>query len=169
MALECSKAFLCGDMQTRVFIELPDEDARKDGKKFVGLPRKWMYVLRDALLIWQRVVKEMHQKRGFTSLVTTQCMYVNRLNGVITVAHVDDFLCFGDKMLLPEFLADLQKEYECSGDVLGPEEDEIKEWKFLGRTFLYKSSGLEWVEDRKHAKAYLQKLALGNLKPVETL
>ena len=77
MAFDFSKAFLYGDMQRRVFIELPDEDARKDGKSFVGLLRKSMYGLRDAPQILQRVVQDMFKKRGFVSLVTTQCMYVN--------------------------------------------------------------------------------------------
>ena len=112
MALDFSKAFLYGDMQRRVFIELPDEDGRKDGKSLVGLLRKSMYGLRDAPQIWQRVVQDMLKKRGFVCLVTTQCMYVNPLSGVIIVAHVDDFLCFGDKLLLKELLVDLQKDFE---------------------------------------------------------
>ena len=68
----------------------------------------------------------MLKKRGFVSLVTTQCMYVNPLSGVIIVAHVDDFLCFGDRLLLEDVVADLQKEFKCSGDMLGPEKHEVK-------------------------------------------
>ena len=110
----------------------------------------------------------MLKKRGFVSLVTAQCMYVNPLSGVIIVAHVDDFLCFGDKLLLEDVVADLQKEFKCSGDMLGPEKHEVKELKFLGRRIHDVSGGLEWEGDRKHAEPFLEKLNLGNLKAVET-
>ena len=48
MALDFSKAFLYGEMSRRVFIELPDEDGRKEGGKNIGLLIKSMYGLRDA-------------------------------------------------------------------------------------------------------------------------
>ena len=45
MSLDFSKAFLYGDMERTVYIELPDEDARKHAGQFVGLLRKSMYGL----------------------------------------------------------------------------------------------------------------------------
>ena len=48
MALDFSKAFLYGDMEREVFIELPDDDVRKSGGAFVGRLLKSMYGLRDA-------------------------------------------------------------------------------------------------------------------------
>ena len=134
MGLDFSKAFLYGDMERTVYIELPDEDARKCGGQFVGLLRKSMYGLRDAPQIWQRVVHSMLTKRGFKSLVTTQCVYVNLEMDVTIVAHVDDFLCLGDRSSFVSLLADLKTEYECSGDILGPADDEVRKLKFLGRT-----------------------------------
>ena len=48
MTLDFSKAFLYGDMQRTVYIELPAEDARRNGGANVGLLRESMYGLRDA-------------------------------------------------------------------------------------------------------------------------
>ena len=69
MALDFSKAFLYGDVSREIYIELPDEDGRKEAGANIGLLRKSMYGLRDAPLIWQKVVKKMLTQRGFTSLV----------------------------------------------------------------------------------------------------
>ena len=168
MALDFSKAFLYTDMQRRVFIELPDEDTRKRGKESVGLLRKSIYGFRDAPQTWQRVVKDMLERRGYVSLIATQCVYVNPKNGVVIVAHVDDFLCGGAKKDLVHLLADLQGEFECSAKMLGPEDDEENEIKFLGRMIRLTSAGLEWEGDAKHAKACLEKMNLGDLKGVET-
>ena len=74
MGLDLSKAFLYGDMEREVFIELPDEDARKSGGAYVGLLRKSMYGLRAAPQILQKVINQMLTSRRFTSLVTTQCV-----------------------------------------------------------------------------------------------
>ena len=57
-------------------------------------------------------------------------------------------------------LKDLQAEFECSGDTLGPEEGEVRELKFLGRTITYTADGIEWEGDAKHVEAFLQKMEL---------
>ena len=141
--LDFSKAFLYGDMERTVYIHLLHEDARRQGVGFVWLLRKSMYGLRDAPQIWQKVAHEMSTGRGFTSLVTTQCVYVNLELDITIVARVDDFLCLGSRSSLEVLFADLQTEYECRGDILGPADDEVKSLKFLG-------SGLEWEGDKRH-------------------
>ena len=67
MSLDFSKAFLYGDMERKVFIELPDEDGTKQGGQFVGLLRKSMYGLRDAPQIWQRGPRDAREA-GFQHL-----------------------------------------------------------------------------------------------------
>ena len=64
MTLDFSKAFLYGDMEREVYIELPDEDPRKL-LGMVGRLLKSMCGLRDAPQIWQKVVKKMLEERGF--------------------------------------------------------------------------------------------------------
>ena len=87
-------------------------------------------------------------------------MYVNLETDITIVAHVDDFLCLGSRRYLEEFLTSLRSEYDCSGDILGPADDEVKCLKFLGRTISYTSAGLEWEGDKKHCAAFFQKLGV---------
>ena len=103
MAVDFTKAFLYGEMEREVYIELPDEDERKQKGDMVGLLLKAMYGLRDAPLIWQKLVQNMLVQRGFEVLASAQCVYINRETGVIVVAHVDDFLCHGDHDELGSF------------------------------------------------------------------
>ena len=168
LAIDFTKAFLYGEMEREVYIELPDEDERKHRGDNVGRLLKAMYGLRDAPLIWQKVVREMLKKRGFTALSTAQCVYVNKETGVIIVAHVDDFLCHGDKDDLKNLLKSLQQECDCTGEVLGPGADEVKELKFLGRAIRWTSRGLEWEGDVKHVSMFLEKVGLTRGRPVGT-
>ena len=160
MGLDLSKAFLYGDMERQVYIDLPDEDARKLLGDSVGLLNKSMYGLRDAPQIWQRVVHEMLTTRGFISLSTTQCVYVNLKSDITIVAHVDVLFRLGSRRCLEDSLTSLRGEYECSGDILGPADDEVKVLKFLGRTISYTAAGLEWEGDKKHCAAFFEKLSV---------
>ena len=157
MTLDFSKAFLYGDMERDAYVELPDEDPRKHQGDFVGKLVKSMYGLRDAPLIWQKVVRTMLEARGFNPLVGTQCSYIHRGSGIHVVAHVDDFLVLGTETQLFDF-RDLQREYECSCQVLGYGEKCVRELKFLGRTITLTAYGLEWEGDRRHVGAFLRKL-----------
>ena len=159
MALDFSKAFLYGDMQREVYIELPDEDLRKFLSDCVGLLKKSMYGLRDAPLIWQQVVREMLEARGFVQLIGTQCTYAHLASGMLIVAHVDDFLVLGRREELVSLRDGLKSEgYDCSGDILGPGPGDVSELKFLGRTIRLTADGIEWEADKRHATAFIEKL-----------
>ena len=75
MTVDFSKAFLYGNVDREVYIELPEEDGRRNGGQNIGLLSKSMYGLRDAPLIWQKVVKQMLEEKGFKALVGTKCVY----------------------------------------------------------------------------------------------
>ena len=159
MALDFSKVFLYGNMQREVYVELPEEDSRRSQTDCVGLLRKSIYGLRDAPQIWQSVVKSMLGIRGFTQLVGTQCTYVNKANGMLIVAHVDDFLVLGRRADLVDLRGALQQNgYECTGSVLGNGPEDASELKFLGRMISLREDGVEWRGDDKHVTAYLEKL-----------
>ena len=104
MAIVFTRAFLYGVMEREVYIELPDEDARKHIATWWGLLRKSMYGLRDAPFICQKVMRKMLGELGFVALKTAQCVYANPTTAVVIVAHVDDFLCFGDAVPLAKLL-----------------------------------------------------------------
>ena len=168
LSLDFTKAFLYGDVERDVFIELPDEDFRKYQGDLVGYLSKAMYGLREAPQIWQKVVNYMLVSRGFKAVLTTQCLYYNASTGIYIVAHVDDFLCYGSKVGLRQLLKSLQSEFECDGVLLGPGRDEQQEITFIGRRLRWTPQGLEWESNVKHADSFVEKLGLSSGKPVET-
>ena len=86
----------------------------------------------------------MLEARGFQPLVGTQCMYANSATGMLIVALA--------------LLGGLKKEYECTGEILGPDPGDVQCLKILGRTITLTSEGIEWEGDAKHVAAYLEKL-----------
>ena len=106
--------------------------------------------------------------RGFKPLVTAQCVYANLTTGVLIVGHVDDFFCQGSKAELVRLLQSLQEEYECGGELLGPDIDEARVIILLGRKISYTNDGLEWEGDDKHARSFVEKLGLSKSKVVVT-
>ena len=159
MTLDFSKAFLYGNVEREVYIELPDEDARKYGSDCVGKLIRSMYGLRDAPQIWQRVVRGMLVDMGYKPLLGTQCMYVHPELNIVIVAHVDDFLVLGSEDQLRELITKLQVSYECSGQILGSHAGCQPELKFLGRTITLTPDGIEWEGDKRHVETFLTKLA----------
>ena len=143
MLLDFKRAFLYGDAERTIYIELPEDDGRRDGGKCVGLLRKAMYGTRDTPAVWQRLVRKVLRGLGFEASKTTACVYYRRQRRLRVVAHVDDFLVTGPKEELEAFRAALQTECEVDGDILGLEADEAREGKFLGRVIRVQPWGIE--------------------------
>ena len=156
MLLDFKRAFLYGDCERALFIELPEEDPRRDGGACVGRLRKAMYGTRDAPALWQRLVRRVMGDLGFRASRTAACVYVHPTRHLRVVAHVDDFLVTGPKAELFELRRQLQEGYKVHGDVLGLGTDEKKEGKFLGRTISHKPWGLELESDGKLVQGLLQ-------------
>ena len=73
MLLDFKRAFLYGDVERELYIELPDEEENKQGGQNVGRLRKAMYGTRDAPAVWQRLVKKVMTELGFEPSRTTPC------------------------------------------------------------------------------------------------
>jgi hypothetical protein len=71
------RAFLYGNIEEEIYIELPEEDAMKQ-KGYVGKLKKAMYGTRSAPLIWQKVVMKKMKEMGFEVCGTTPCLYHHR-------------------------------------------------------------------------------------------
>ena len=101
----------------------------------------------------------MLQQRGFRPLVGTQCTYAHESNGMLIVAHVDDFLVLGTHGQLVSLVSDLKSGgYECSGQILGDGEEEVREIKFLGRTISLEDGGITWKGDGRHVTSFISQL-----------
>ena len=108
---------------------------------------KALYGTRDALAVWQRLVRRVMSELGFCASKTAACVYVHRPRGLRVVAHVDDFLVTGPKAELIELRQQFQKDYEVDGEILGGEPDEKHECKFLGKKIIHQAWGIELEAD----------------------
>ena len=115
MLLDFKRAFLYGDVERELFIELPDEDSRKLGGQSVGRLRKAMYGTLDAPAVWQRLVQRVLCSMGFTASRTIPCVYHHRGRQLRVGAHVDDFLVISPKADLLKLRSDLKRDYEVDG------------------------------------------------------
>ena len=95
MVVDVRKAFLYGRMHRTVYIELPPEDPKAEGWKYVGRLRRAMYGTRDAPAEWQKVVSKVMKELNFVPSSTTPCLYCNPSRNLRVIIHVDDFLCSG--------------------------------------------------------------------------
>ena len=91
---DVKRAFLHGVMEEEVFMELPEDDVMRQ-QGLIGKLKKAMYGTRSAPRMWQQVVKQTMNELGFSSCITTPCLYVDQERDIFVVAHVDAFLCSG--------------------------------------------------------------------------
>ena len=160
LSLDFKKAFFNGLIRREVCIDLPKEDPMHGD--YVGLLHKSMYGLREAPAIWAAVVDEMMANLGFDPCPTVPCVFVHRRSGAVAIAHVDDFLISADKEVLQELKAALQAQYECEGEVLGPDAGEVREISFLGRRIQWSDCGVHWLGDTKQTQTLLEKVGLAH-------
>ena len=154
LALDIKRAFLYGLIEDDIYIEFPDENANKK-KGLVGKLVEAMYGTRAAPHVWQKVVEKVMGNLGFKANMVFPQVYYHTERDLRVLVHVDDFLCSGPKHQLRWLTAQLTKEFELKSQILGPDVDEFKEVKFLGRSLRWKDHGIELEGDVKHAKILL--------------
>jgi len=167
MILDIKRAFLYGDIEETIFIELPDEDPMKE-KGMVGRLKKAMYGTRAAPQVWQEVVKKTMEKRGFRSSRSSPCVYYHPQRHLKVVTHVDDFICGGAEEDLRWLKRELQKEFELKYQIMGDDINDCKEATFLGRTIRWENEGISYEADQKHVQILLKEEDMEGAKPVST-
>ena len=103
MIIDVKKAFLYGRIDRTVYVELPAEDPMSESGLYVGQLEKAMYGTRDAPAVWQEELESTLKAMGFTSCISTPCLYFHEGLDLRVVAHVDDMKVVGDKQKLKEF------------------------------------------------------------------
>ena len=143
--MDIKRAFLYGNIEEEIYIELPEEDEMKQ-KGYVGKLKKAMYGTRSAPLIWQKVVQKKMEEMGFDACVTTPCLYHHRARDIFVVAHVDDFLCAGGPEDLLWVQEELERTFELTYKLIGPGLSAT----FLGRTIAWGSEGITMEGENKY-------------------
>ena len=86
------------------------------------------------------------RRMGFTCCTTSPGVYYHEKRELRVVTHVDDFLVGGYKEDLVWLKAELTKEFELKGNILGNESGESMEVNFLGRKLRLTTEGITYEE-----------------------
>ena len=155
MVMDIKRAFLYGDIERDVFVELPSEDPMSATGMFVGKLKRTMYGTRDAPAGFQTFLGKVMIKLGFKVCKSTPCVYYHDARDLRAVAHVDDILTSGRIEGLRWFRTALGKVLEISCDILGTCADELDQIKYLGRFVRLCKHGLEVEGDSKVVKSLI--------------
>ena len=143
--MDVKRAFLYGEIEEEIYIELPEEDEMKS-KGYIGKLKKAMYGTRSAPLIWQKVVMKKMKEMGFDTCPTTPCLYHHKTRDFLVVDHVDDFLGAGEPEDLLWVKQELEKTFELTYKLVGPGQAAT----FLGRTITWSSEGITIEGENKY-------------------
>jgi len=167
MVLDVKRAFLYGEIEEEIFIDLPNEDKMKQAG-YVGRLRKAMYGTRSAPQVWQKLVSSVMSKLGFVACRVSPCVFYHKERDLRVVTHVDDFLVGGEKGELKWFQKEIKKEFDIKAAILGDEYDEQKEVQFLGRRLTWTRGGIRYEADPKHVETLLREWDMKDAKAVST-
>ena len=167
MILDIKRAFLHGEIEEEIYIELPLEDPKRL-QGMVGRLKKAMYGTRAAPQVWQALVKRTMTRLGFVPSRVSPCVYYHRQRDMHVVTHVDDFLCGGDLLHLHWFRKSLEAEFELTCDILGDGPNDKLQGHFLGRRVTWTKGGIRYECDPKHAKILLSEWDMLNARAVST-
>ena len=168
LVLDIKKAFLLGEVERDIFIELPKEDAMSKTGKYVGKLFKTMYGTRDAPRGFQDFLGRVLGRIGFKACRTSPCIYYSMEFDMKIVAHVDDLLINGRRKDLGWVKLELEKEIEVTREFLGNRASDKQEVRFLGRFIRVTKDGYEIEGDVKVLRKLLEEWYMDEAKGVAT-
>ena len=168
MILDVKGAFLYGDAERRVYVELPDCDPNAKCGDKVGLIQRALYGTRDAPQLWQKHARKTLIALGFIESVVSPSVYYHPIRDIELSVHVDDFLCVGEEADLAWARDALAKSYTLKSTIFGPGGDHAKEVQYLGRTIRWTDAGVEIEGNAKHAQDLMECLGMTQCRGVNT-
>lgn len=96
--MDVKTAFLYGDIDTDVFVELPP-NLKDNHPGMVCKLNKALYGLKQAPRIWFNTLKSALQNLGFAQIIDDYSVFVNKDEGVILAVYVDDLLVMGSSRI----------------------------------------------------------------------
>eukprot|EP00973_Karenia_brevis_P075868 10540854-Karenia_brevis.AAC.1 len=105
---------------------------------------------------------------GFKSGKASPCIFWHADRDIIVMVHGDDFISTGKGEDLQWMRKRIEKEYEISTEIIGPEIGDKKQAKVLNRTMTYTNNGIEYEPDPRHAEIIVKELGLEQCNTVLT-
>ncbi|TVY74571.1 Retrovirus-related Pol polyprotein from transposon TNT [Fusarium oxysporum f. sp. cubense] len=171
--MDVSTAFLEGDLEEEVFIEMPEglveyfdqhPEDRPPGFSTEKICKliKSLYGLKQAPRQWQKKLKEALESLDFRQATSDTAVYHNPTTGVIIITYVDDFLIMGsNKEAIQGYKARLGEIFTMTD--LGPASH------FLGvRITRDRNSRLIYLSQDAYFTRILKKFGLEDCRPVKT-
>ncbi|KAG7000349.1 Retrovirus-related Pol polyprotein from transposon TNT [Fusarium oxysporum f. sp. conglutinans] len=167
--MDVSTAFLEGDLEEEVFIEMPEglveyfdqhPEDRPPGFSTEKICKliKSLYGLKQAPRQWQKKLKETLESLDFRQATSDTAVYHNPTTGVIIITYVDDFLIMGsNKEAIQGYKARLGEIFTMTD--LGPVSH------FLGDAYFTRILKKFGLEDCRPVKTPMERNSLSTLQP----
>ena len=128
-----------------------------------------MYGTRDAAQNWGEACANTMLKIGFTQGEASPYTFSHEGKGLRCYIHGDDFVTVGTDKELKWMKQELEKAYELKTQVLGPSKEDLQQVRALNRIMTWKSHGISYEADPRHAEIVIKELGLSDAKGVVTL
>jgi hypothetical protein len=103
-------AFLHGELKEKIYMKIP-EGYEEPGK--VCQLGKALYGLKQAVCLWNRWLTNFLKKKGMDPLMSDQCIFRSKKDGLFLAIHVDDGIVFGKEMeKIENLMKKLKEEFE---------------------------------------------------------
>ena len=106
---------------------------------------------------------------GFTQGKSSPCVFYHEERGIRLVVHGDDFTSLGNDQALDWCTTIMQEEYDIKlRGRLGPEKHDDKSMRILNRCLEWRSDGLHYEPDPRHAEIIIEQMGVEKSAAVVT-
>ena len=147
MLIDVSRAHFYADAVRDVFIKLPEEDPRSSVPGACGKLEKTMYGTLDAAERWGEHYASTLVSAGFVRGAASPCHFHHPGKDVWCLVHGDDFVVVARQEGRDHIESTLRAAYEIKVDVAGPDPEDQKELKILGRIITFTPQGIQYEAD----------------------
>ena len=110
---------------------------------------------RDAAQNWGEECANTLNEMGFTQGKASPCVFQHEERKIRTYIHGDDFVSSAQGEQLKWMKEQLEKKYEMTTEVMGPDKDQKQEVRVLNRILRWTQEGIEYEADPRHAEIVL--------------
>ena len=127
-----------------------------------------MYGTGDAAVNWAEEYSTVLVELGFRQGRASPCVFYHSGKNLRAYVHGADFVIVGQLAALQWMRENIEKKYELTVEMLGPDKGQVKEVRVLNRVLRWTDKGIEYEADPRHVEIILKQLNIDQCKPVTT-
>ena len=164
--VDVKRAYVYAPARRAVYASLPDEEPMPG---FCAKLNVSMYGTRDAASNWEEKYASHLISCGFAQGKSSPCVFYHEERGIRLVVHGDDFTFLGNDQALDWCTTIMQEEYDIKlRGRLGPEKHDDKSMRILNRCLEWRSDGLHYEPDPRHAEIIIEQMGVEKSAAVVT-